>query len=387
MKLLLVGYSGHVLDFDLAKEFAYLGNTVRHLHCSDYIVGKADFLVPPDLLGKLDSRSVSVGSFQNRYSPFKRILHEIRLAKKFHDEIRIFSPEFIVTSNVPLFCSFILTWKLVKDQIPYIFWWQDVYSAAINNQLHELGRRLPIKFIQSSINNLEKYIASHAHRTIAISENFFPVYKHWGLKAENFSVFPNWSPLEDFVGNLPSQPMVEPYVLYAGTLGLKHNPRLLLHLAQRFEVLGMNEKVVVISQGLGRDFLEAQHPKPHNLILKDFLSVEQLKDFLASAKVALAILEPRASEYSVPSKIMTYLAAGKATVAAIPKENPASKYIESSGSGIVVDPLDEETFTFTVIELLKNPTLRSQMELKARQFAEENFSGKRAAKYFLDLMN
>jgi len=149
----------------------------------------------------------------------------------------------------------------------------------------------------------------------------------------------------------------------------------------------MKEKVVVISQGLGRNFLELSHLKPDNLILKDFLPVEELKNFLKSADIALAILEPSASKYSVPSKIMTYLAAGKATVAAIPKDNPASKYIEDSGSGIVVDPLDEELFSSTVIKLLNNQILRSQMEINARQFAVDNFSGEKAAKAFIKLMD
>jgi glycosyltransferase involved in cell wall biosynthesis len=387
MRILILGYSGHILDVDLANKLAKSGSRVRHIQCEDYITGKADFHIPEELIGFLDFGSISLNNTYNRYQVFRRIMHEIRLARKFFKEIRIFQPEYIITSNVPLFASYLLTKNLIKGRIPYIVWWQDVYSEAINQRITKNARGLRIKYVTNRVSTLEKFILKNAHFTVAISEKFLSVYIKWDLDEKKFSVLPNWAPPDEFIDMQGTELFPYRYVLYAGTLGMKHNPHLLLGLAERMEALGMKEKVVVISQGLGRNFLELSHVKPDNLILKDFLPVEDLKNFLKSADIALAILEPSASEYSVPSKIMTYLAAGKATVAAIPKDNPAAKYIEDSGSGIVVDPLDEELFSSTVIKLLNNQILRSQMEINARQFAADNFSGEKAAKAFIKLMD
>jgi glycosyltransferase involved in cell wall biosynthesis len=386
MNLLLIDYAGHIPQADLAKQLAWTGNKVRHLRCSDYVTGNADFRVPSELNSHLDFRAITVGTSYNRYNPFQRITHEIRLAKKFSQEIQAFGPDYVISSNVPLFCSYFLTKKFIKRNIPYIFWWQDVYSEVINAKLFEISIGLPVKFIQKRITALEKFIAANAHNVVAISENFLPLYKSWELNENKICVIPNWSPPDDFKQIHAKELLPYPYVLYAGTLGMKHNPQLLSYLATKLEKESVGVKVVVISQGLGRKYLESKSQNLSNLVLIDFLALSELKNYLSGAEVVLAILEPSASEYSVPSKIMTYLASGKATVAAMPKGNPAARYIAESNSGIVVDPTNPEAFASSVIRLLNEPVLRKKMELNARQFAKDNFNGEKVAKIFLKLM-
>ncbi len=387
MRLLLLDYAGHIPQADLAKQLARAGNVVRHMRCSDYITGNADFIVPSELDGQLDFCAISLGATYNRYNLIRRMTHEIRLANKFSREIQYFEPDFVITSNVPLFCSYFLTKKLIKKNIPYIFWWQDAYSVAVNSKLSEIAHGVPLKFVKNRINRLEKFIAENAHSVVAISENFLPLYSNWGLNGEKISIVHNWSPPEDFRTEIDGQKISYSFLLYAGTLGMKHNPQLLVDLARKLEKRRGDIKIVVISQGLGRKYLERLDPKPTNLILMNFLPLSELKNYLRCAEVVLAILEPGASEYSVPSKITTYLASGKVTVAAMPKSNTAAQYLEKSKSGIVVDPTNSEAFASSVIQLLNNPSLRKQMGLNARQFAEDNFSGEKAAQAFLKLMS
>ena len=46
-------------------------------------------------------------------------------------------------------------------------------------------------------------------------------------------------------------------MLYSGTLGLKHDPSILAELATRCATRTPTRRVVVVSEGKGRDWLEA----------------------------------------------------------------------------------------------------------------------------------
>ena len=125
--------------------------------------------------------------------------------------------------------------------------------------------------------------------------------------------------------------------LYSGTLGLKHRPELLYELAAQH---AGDADVVVISEGMGearlRELLAAR-PLP-NLRVLPFQPFEQFPDLLGSADALVALLEPSAGTFSVPSKVLSYLCAGRPILAAIPPENLAARTIERSGSGLVVPP-------------------------------------------------
>src|SRR5207248_6252540 len=119
--------------------------------------------------------------------------------------------------------------------------------------------------------------------------------------------------------------------LYAGTLGLKHDPGLLLELAMATRESD-DVRVAVVSEGPGRDWLEQQRRRLGlaNLVLLDYQPYEALPDVLASADVLLTLLEPAAGRFSVPSKILSNLCAGRAQVAALPSENLAARTIARS---------------------------------------------------------
>ena len=54
----------------------------------------------------------------------------------------------------------------------------------------------------------------------------------------------------------------------------------------------------------------------------------------------VAILEADAGVFSVPSKVLSYLCAGRPLLLAVPKENLAAKIVVECGAGLVVEPSD-----------------------------------------------
>ena len=64
--------------------------------------------------------------------------------------------------------------------------------------------------------------------------------------------------------------------------------------------------------------------------------MDRYPDILGAADVLVALLEPTAGTFSVPSKVLSYLCAGRPILAAIPPENLAARTIERAGAGLVV---------------------------------------------------
>jgi glycosyltransferase involved in cell wall biosynthesis len=164
-------------------------------------------------------------------------------------------------------------------------------------------------------------------------------------------------------------------VLYSGALGLKHNPELLLELAKKLDKHDPGCMLVIISEGYGADWLKKKNiaAKLPNLLLLPFQPYDQLPSVLAAGDIVLAILEPDAGAFCVPSKVLSYLCVGRPIVLAAAESNLASKIVTSSGGGIVTSPNNVEEFCAAVLELLKNPEEASRLGENARQYAESTF--------------
>src|SRR5581483_7162574 len=102
----------------------------------------------------------------------------------------------------------------------------------------------------------------------------------------------------------------------------------------------------VISEGLGRQYLEARRRELQlsNLRLLDFQPHPVLSQVTASADVLVAMVEKDAGAFSVPSKVLTYLCAGRPILLAVPLRNLAARIVTRSGAGLVVDPEDVPGF-------------------------------------------
>ena len=155
--------------------------------------------------------------------------------------------------------------------------------------------------------------------------------------------------------------------LYSGTLGRKHSPTLLLSLAQE-----SGAQVAVVGQGLGMKYLEAVR-KPDALRLLPLQPHEAIADVLATADVLVATLEIDAAAFAVPSKILSYLCAGRPILLSAPKENLAARTVLRANAGIVVDPGDEAGFLAAAAQLRADPHMRAIMGASGRAYADRTF--------------
>jgi colanic acid biosynthesis glycosyl transferase WcaI len=380
MRVLLHDYSGHPFQVQLARELARRGHQVRHLFSKAVQTPRGALeRVPGDPAG-FEVAPIDPGEALPKYSYLKRVLHERRYGGLLRQEMAAFRPDVVLLSNTPPDAMAAPAAWCRANRVPYLFWLQDIYAEAIARIVG--GKFGPLAWpVIWHYRRLEAGLLRRAAAVIAITDDFKPLLTSWGVAADRITTIENWAPLDE----LPPRPKDNEFArehgltgktvfLYSGTLGLKHNPALLSGLAERLK--GRDDcRVVVVSEGLGADFLarEKQAKALDNLLLLPFQPFARLPDVLGSADAVIAILEPDAGVFSVPSKVLTYHCAGRALLAAMPLENLAAKLIEREKTGLVVGPADQSAFLDAAQRLLDGPAGREQMGARGRAYAEKAF--------------
>ena len=122
---------------------------------------------------------------------------------------------------------------------------------------------------------------------------------------------------------------------------------------------------------MGADYVKTQnHP---NIKCHGLQSFELFPEVLASADVLIALIEDEAGEFSVPSKILSYMCAGKPIVISAPMNNLASKLISEGDCGLVANSADVDQFVNNCLNLQDDATLLKKYSINSRTYAENNF--------------
>jgi len=191
------------------------------------------------------------------------VLQEKALGKLLCQEIEFFEPDVVISANTPLGTQNILLNKCRRKNIKFIFWVQDLLGVGIKTNL---TKKLPMlgKIAGRYYIRLEKTLLRKSHEVVVITEDFLPIMAKAGVRNENVHVIENWAPIEEVpVFSKSNQWSREKGLddkfcfLYSGTLGMKHNPDLLVKLAISFKRT-LDVRIIVISEGLGAKHLEGK---------------------------------------------------------------------------------------------------------------------------------
>ena len=112
-----------------------------------------------------------------------------------------------------------------------------------------------------------------------------------------------------------------------------------------------------------------------DLELLPFQPYEVLPQVLGSGDVLVVLLEQTAGEFSVPSKTLSYLCAGRPILGLMPAENLAAGLVERA-DGKVLPPADESIAEAAgwVCDLLADRPRAEEVGRRSRSLAEEEFA-------------
>ena len=384
MRIQMHDFSGHPFQAELSRELAARGHIVDHVYSTQYGSGKGTLEPTADDSPRLTFSPLTANQPFQKYSAVGRVKFERAYAAAWLEHLKRTPADCVVACNVPLFTLAQFQRAAARRKQPWMLWHQDLFSNAI---AEELGRRLPGPAAvagRAAVRRMEATVVRKATKVVAIGEEFRQAYRQWGLDTNHVTVIPNWAPLEEISPRprdnawsrqlLPGQQELR--LLYAGTLGRKHNPLLLAGLLRSALEAGLPVRLIVASEGDGIEILREDLARDQTLPVTflPFQPAAELPDMLGSADVLVTILEPGASRFSIPSKVLSSLAAGRPILGLMPEDNPAAGDILAA-DGFVGPPTDFGIAGAVgwLRQLYADPAAAQRIGAKGRSLAESRF--------------
>ena len=385
VRLLVFDFSGHPFQAELSRELSRRGHDVVHSWCDAYVGGHGALAAAPG--ERVRFEPVSVGRRIAKTSYLRRSFQELRLGLDLVRHVRRVRPDVVLVSTTPV--PMLVLLALVCRRTPFVLWHQDVQSVAVARLA---GTKLsPVFSLAARLLDLgERWGARRAAAVVVITEAFRAVHERWGT-ADKVTVVHNWAPLSEIVPRPLDNPCSRshglvgtPTLLYSGTLGLKHDPELLVELAAAVRRAVPDLRLVVVNEGPAEPVLRAAAERmgvPMDLL--PFQDYADLPDVLGSGDVLVVLLEQDAGEFSVPSKTLSYLAAGRPVLGLMPPENLAAELVDQA-EGLALPPVRSSLAAAAdwVVDVLADDDRRRRLGEQSRALAEREFALASAADVF-----
>ncbi len=386
-RILVHDYAGHPFQVQLSRELARRGHEVLHLHFGDFQTPKGPLARRADDPEAFTVEGLGIGEPFQKYRFARRLIQERKYGSVLARRILEFAPDAVISGNAPLDAQEAARTASRRCGARFVFWIQDVYSVAVTRTLRQ---KAPVigPLVARRFTRLEQHTLRGSDAVVAITADFVPLLTTWGVSGDRITVIENWAPLDDIRPFPKDNEWSRAHglanrrvLMYSGTLGLKHDPGVFLALASGL-VDDDDVRVVVISEGLGADWLRERAADHPNLVLLPFQPFDAMSQVLASGDILMAVLEPEAGIFSVPSKVLSYLAAGRPILGSIPADNLAARIIVREGAGRIVAPGHPGDLLVAARELLADADARRAAGANARAYAEAAFGIGRIADRF-----
>lgn len=381
MRILLHDFVGYPYPAQLARSLAERGHTVVFAWCPSITSNPGgEHHRRPDDPHTLELAPLPLDAPFDKRGLVRRWRTERRYGDVASALLPRVRPDVVLSSNTPLDAQKALLAAARSAGAGFVYWLQDLIGIAAARLLR---RRLLLAgaAIGRYYVSLESALLRASDCVVAITDDFAPHLEAMGARRAP-EVIENWAPVDE----LPVLPRRNPWstrhglddsfvFLYAGTLGMKHDPLLLVRLAERFAG-DPRVRVVVVSEGAGADWLagEKDRRRLERLTLLPFEPFERMAETMASAEVLVALLEPDAGVFSVPSKVLAYLCAQRPLLLAVPPENLAARIVVRERAGVVVAPAEVDAFLEGAERLRADVGLRHAAAAAGRAYAERAFA-------------
>lgn len=390
MRIALCDYSGHQAPIQLARELARRGRQVLYLYFLESQTPKGVLEKRPEDPALLEIDAVSLGRRVSSLSLHRQRADERAIGRLLADRVALFAPDVVVGTNLPLHALSEVQRRCRAIQRPFVLWLRDIHSFALAHVLAAKWWGLE-RILGGRYRRLEKRVLEQSAGIIIMARDFIPVLeREFHLPASRVYLLDNWAPSDAITPRPKANAWARAQgvskagvVLYCGSLTAQHDASLILALAEALRDRA-GAIVIVASEGAAAKWLaaEARVRELASLRVIPFQPFASYVDMLGAADVLIASVNPEMGIFSTPSKVMSYLCAGRAIVLSAPRENPAARIVIKSQAGRVTPAGDRTAFINAVIAYLDDEQAREQAGANGRAYAEQYFDIGRACDRF-----
>lgn len=162
--------------------------------------------------------------------------------------------------------------------------------------------------------------------------------------------------------------------LHSGNMGAKQNLEVIVDAARLAESDGRPVRFVLAGGGSQRAALERYATGCTRVTFLPSVDDDDYMDLLASADVLLVNERPGMAEMSMPSKLTSYLVAGRPIVAATDAHSATAEFVNTCGGGVVTTAGDHGLLLDTVVKVAGDSGWSAQLVNDGQAFAHEHLT-------------
>jgi colanic acid biosynthesis glycosyl transferase WcaI len=304
---------------------------------------------------------------------------------------KVKTPDVVLADAPTLWSGLPLTIKAILPGTPFIYIMHDIYPDVLT----QLGYIKNPKLIEI-IERIEEYFYNKSAHISVLSEGFRENLLRKGVPEDKIAVIPICVDT-DVIRPLPRMNELrtrwglrdEFVVLYAGNIGLSQGLDFIIDAAR--QLINYPDVIfILVGEGATKAALQekAQQANLRNRVrFYPFLPREQVPMLYAISDVCLVSLKKDIVVESVPSKTYTILASGRPIIAAVDPNTEVSRLIDTAQCGLCVQAENPAALAEAILQLYKDPGLRTHMGNRGREFVVKHNSREVAAENYYKLIN
>lgn len=225
---------------------------------------------------------------------------------------------------------------------------------------------------------LERFVYSRADRITVISQGFLDNIVCKGAPKEKLQLLPNWVDTGRF--NAVPDPAMrvalgaadgETLVLHTGNMGAKQGLETVVEAAA--ELAGEKVVLTLIGDGSNRAALQTRAAGLSLTNIRFLPLQSDLPATLAAADLLVLSQRGRVVDSVAPSKLLSYMAAGKPVVASVNELSEAGRMIRRANCGFVVPPEQPSALAGALRELHRRPENYGKLGEAGRRHVAEHY--------------
>jgi colanic acid biosynthesis glycosyl transferase WcaI len=233
---------------------------------------------------------------------------------------------------------------------------------------------------------IERFAYSNADRIVCLCQAFVDKLAARGIPAAKLQVIPDWAdthtvyPIAGVTAFRKANGLTQEQflIMHTGNVGKKQD---LMNVVRAAELSKDGPDLVwlLVGQGEERAVIEEEirHRKLPNIRLLPLQPKDGMAEMYSAADVLLLNQKAAVEDSVIPSKLLTYMAAGRTILAAVNERSEAARQIREAQCGVLVRAEDPKALVEAVLALRQNPALRHKLGANGRVYADRHFTKQR----------
>jgi colanic acid biosynthesis glycosyl transferase WcaI len=304
--------------------------------------------------------------------------------------LRVKRIDVVLAINPPISTPFSAWFSSMMHQAPLVLGIQDIWPDCII----QVGKlRNPLLVGLSKL--LEKIQYWISDKIIVLSNSMKSNLMEKSVNPQKVSVIANWADVEE-IQPMPSRNSFSErhdlnnkfVVLFSGNHGHNAGLETVIEAARMSQE---DKRLLYLLAGDGNTKNElVSLAKTYGLENILFLPTQPKDDWLrmlGAADIGLVPLRENLGDLNVPSKMYTYMAAGKPVLASVPEQSEIVNIIHEAGCGWIVPPEEPADLYKKIKSLKEKDKLLKEKGKNGRKYIEKNMTRAKQTRAYLDLIH